>query len=78
MLYGTRDFFFGLFYSRYWVIFPIIENSIFFSNSLEEIPNLNYLNLKNVWNMDYIPDTVLKWLKWLILDSDSLCSFNQL
>ena len=34
----VQEFFLGLFYSRYLVIFPI-ENSIFFPNLQENIPN---------------------------------------
>ena len=37
--------FFVLFYSRYWVIFPI-ENSIFFPNPQEKIPNCKLKNIK--------------------------------
>ena len=45
MVSNNSGIIFGLFYSRYWVIFPI-ENSIFFPSHQEKNPNLKLQNNK--------------------------------
>ena len=61
-------FFSGLFYSCYWVIYPT-ENSIFFTNPQEKIPNwmLQYkkiiINSKLFKIKGYFTVTLFKWWK---------------
>ena len=67
---GIINSFFGLFYSRYWIIFPI-KNTIFFPQKLWKLFSIENCKIQKIWNeiskvfkiKNFFAVTVFKWWK---------------